>query len=160
MILDLDETLVHSQFKNVQGADIVLSINISNNPKNIAMQKVYASNRPYCDEFLRGMAPFYEVIMFTASLSRYAGPLFKRLDPNEKLIDHCLYREHCTLVSGEFYVKDLNRLGRRLEDCIIIDNSPTSYMFQTENALPCTSWYKDKKDTELFQFTSVLQKLA
>ena len=124
------------------------------------MQKVYASKRPYCDEFLRGLAPFYEMVMFTASLARYAGPLFKRLDPTETLIDHCLYREHCTLVSGEFYVKDLNRLGRRIEDCIIIDNSPTSYMFQTENALPCTSWYKDKKDTELFQFLSVLQKLA
>ena len=98
--------------------------------------------------------------MFTASLSRYAGPLFKRLDPTETLIDHCLYREHCTLVSNEFYVKDLNRLGRKLEDCIIIDNSPTSYMFQTDNALPCSSWYKEPKDTELLQFTSVLQKLA
>ena len=98
--------------------------------------------------------------MFTASLSRYAGPLFKRLDPTETLIDHCLYREHCTLVAGEFYVKDLSRLGRRPEDCIIIDNSPTSYMFQPDNALPCTSWYKDTKDSELLQFTPVLEKLA
>ena len=49
LILDLDETLVHSQFKAGAHADIVLSINISNNPKNVAMQKVYAAKRPYCD---------------------------------------------------------------------------------------------------------------
>ena len=54
-------------------------------------QKVYATKRPYCDEFLEAIAPHYEIIMFTASMSRYAEPLFKKLDP-KGLIDTCLYR--------------------------------------------------------------------
>lgn len=66
--------------------------------------------------------------MFTASMKKYAEPIFKRLDPKGVLIDHCLYREHCTRYQGESYVKDLNRLGRNLKDVIIVDNSPTSYM--------------------------------
>jgi len=41
-------------------------------------------------------------------------------------------------------VKDLSRLGRKLENIIIVDNSPNSYFFQPENALPSLNWIKDK----------------
>ena len=104
-------------------------------------QKVYACKRPYCDEFLAAVAPDYEIVMFTASLSRYAEPLFKKLDPKGTIIDHCLYREHCTQYKRDFYVKDLTRLGRSIESIIIVDNSPNSYLFQPQNAFPCISWY-------------------
>jgi RNA polymerase II subunit A small phosphatase-like protein len=39
-----------------------------------------------------------------------------------------LYREDCTFWNGIF-VKDLTRLGRRMEDIIIVDNSPAAYLF-------------------------------
>lgn len=52
------------------------------------------------------------------------------------------------------------RLGRPLTDVIIIDNSPTSYLFQPENALPCTSWYDDMSDRELNELVPILEKLA
>ena len=71
-MLDLDETLVHSQFRKIPDADIELSINISNVPGQVLNQKVYVLKRPYCDQFLEAVAPHFEVIMFTASLSRYA----------------------------------------------------------------------------------------
>ena len=51
------------------------------------------------------------------------------------------------------------RLGRRIEDIIIIDNSPNSYIFQPLNAFPCLSWYDDKKDEELAEFIPVLNRL-
>lgn len=92
LVLDLDETLVHSQFKPVSNADIILTINISNIPNQVMNQKVYACKRPFCDKFLEAVAPHFEIVMFTASLSRYAEPLFKKLDPKGNLIDHCLYR--------------------------------------------------------------------
>lgn len=80
--------------------------------------------------------------MFTASLSKYAEPLYNKLDRNG--VTSCLlYREHCTFYNGLF-VKDMARLGRPLTDVIIIDNSPTSFLFQPENALPSISWYDDK----------------
>jgi RNA polymerase II subunit A small phosphatase-like protein len=45
-----------------------------------------------------------------------------------------LFREACVFHDGN-YVKDLNRLGRDLNNVIIIDNSPISYAFHPENAV-------------------------
>ena len=73
------------------------------------------------------MSNIYEIVMFTASLSRYAEPLYYKLD-KKKVTTCLLYREHCTYYNGLF-VKDLSKLGRSLNDVIIIDNSPTSYLF-------------------------------
>lgn len=56
-----------------------------------------------------------------------------------------LYREHCSYYNNVF-VKDMTQIGRRMQDIIIIDNSPTSYLFQPENGLPILSWYEDKDD--------------
>ena len=57
-------------------------------------------------------------------------------------------------------VKDLTRLGRKIENVIIIDNSPNSYYFQPENALPSLNWIKDKQDFELRDMIPFLIRLA
>lgn len=49
LVLDLDETLVHSSFKPVKNPDFTFTINISNIPNQVMSQKVYACKRPYCD---------------------------------------------------------------------------------------------------------------
>jgi carboxy-terminal domain RNA polymerase II polypeptide A small phosphatase len=96
--------------------------------------------------------------MFTASLSKYAQPLYSKLD-RALVTATLLYREHCTMYNGLF-VKDMARLGRPMTDVIIIDNSPSSYLFQPENSLPCTSWYDDPTDRELNELVPILEKLA
>ena len=54
----------------------------------------------------------------------------------------------------------MSRLGRSLQNVIIIDNSPHSYAFQPENALPSLNWYDDKNDTELMEMIPILERLA
>ena len=73
------------------------------------------------------MAKHYELVVFTASLSKYAEPLVEQLDP-ENYCAYKLFREHCTFFSNAF-VKDLTRLGRPMTDVIIVDNSPAAYLF-------------------------------
>jgi RNA polymerase II subunit A small phosphatase-like protein len=73
------------------------------------------------------MHKHYELVIFTASLSKYAEPLVDILDP-EGMCSYRLFREHCTYVNNAF-VKDLTRLGRPMKDVIIVDNSPIAYMF-------------------------------
>ena len=110
------------------------------------------------DEFLKRLSDFYEIIIYTASLSKYADPLLDFLDKH-RVSAFRLFREHCTFFNGIF-VKDLSRLDRDLKDVIIIDNSPTSYIFHPENALPSISWYDDMSCTELYQMMPILEALA
>ena len=104
------------------------------------------------------MHKIYELVIFTASLSKYAEPLMGHLDPN-KMCSYLLFREHCTFFNNAF-VKDLTRLGRPMEDVIIVDNSPVAYLFQPENAIPAVNWYDDPNDTELPRIANILEKLV
>ena len=90
MVLDLDETLVHSSFKPPKKADIILPVDIEGRTC-----KVFVLVRPGCLEFLNEMAKYYEVVIFTASLSKYADPLMDILD-KEGVAPQRLFREHCT----------------------------------------------------------------
>lgn len=83
--------------------------------------------RPFVAEFLKRMNKHFELVIFTASLSKYAEPLMLKLDPNS-FCCFKLFREHCTFVNNAF-VKDLTRLGRSMKDVIIVDNSPVAYMY-------------------------------
>mmetsp|Transcript_29445 Transcript_29445/g.67715 ORF Transcript_29445/g.67715 Transcript_29445/m.67715 type:complete len:568 (-) Transcript_29445:606-2309(-) len=144
LVLDLDETLVHSSFRAVPGADFVIPVQIED-----VVHFVYVAKRPGVDEFLLDMARYYEIVVYTASLNKYADPLLDLLDPH-RVIRYRLFRESCVYYEGN-YVKDLSVLGRDLRHSIIVDNSPSSYIFHPENAIDCSSFIDDPKDRELDQ---------
>ena len=100
LVLDLDETLVHSSFRAVPGADFVIPVQIED-----VVHFVYVMKRPGVDEFLVEMAKHYEIVVYTASLNKYADPLLDLLDPH-KTIRTRLFRESCVYYEGN-YVKDL-----------------------------------------------------
>jgi len=152
LVLDLDETLVHSSFKPIPDPDFVISIELDG-----VVHRVYVRKRPGVDNFLRAVGEKYEVVIFTASLAKYADPLLDILDRG-RIVKTRLFREACVQHYGN-YVKDLTHLGRRLEETIIIDNSPFSYMFQPDNALPISSWFSDKSDRQLYDLLPFLDSL-
>jgi RNA polymerase II subunit A small phosphatase-like protein len=149
LVLDLDETLVHSSFRAVQGADFVIPVQIED-----VVHFVYVAKRPGVDEFLIEMAKHYEIVVYTASLNKYADPLLDLLDPN-RVIRTRLFRESCVFYEGN-YVKDMSLLNRDLSQSIIIDNSPSSYLFHPENAIDCSSFIDDPNDRELDQIGKFL----
>ncbi len=57
-------------------------------------------------------------------------------------------------------MKDLSQVGRDLKETIIIDNSPTSYIFHPQHAVPISSWFSDAHDNELLDLIPVLEDLA
>jgi RNA polymerase II subunit A small phosphatase-like protein len=152
LVLDLDETLVHSCFQPVNNADFVIPIVIEG-----TKHTVYVLKRPFVDDFLTEMGKLYEIVVFTASVSLYANPLLDLLDTN-KVISHRLFREHCTFLDGS-YVKDLSRLGRDLAHTIIIDNSKNCYKLQPENAMGSLTWLEDKRDAQLVRMIPYLVKI-
>ncbi len=54
----------------------------------------------------------------------------------------------------------MSRLGRDLNKVIILDNSPASYIFHPNNAVPCISWFDDMSDTELIDLIPHFERLA
>ena len=155
LVLDLDETLVHSSFKRVKNCDIKQPIDIDG-----SCQTVFVNVRPFAEDFIQQMSKYYEIVMFTASIQKYAQPIFNKLD-TERLCSAMLFRESCSIdPKTGFMVKDMTRLGRRIEDVIIIDNSPNSYHYQPENALPSKTWINDRLDYELRDMIPFLRKLT
>eukprot|EP00049_Salpingoeca_infusionum_P016800 m.348882 g.348882 ORF g.348882 m.348882 type:complete len:248 (+) comp16148_c1_seq17:380-1123(+) len=153
LVLDLDETLVHSSFKPIPNPDYIIPIDIEGQ-----MHNVYVLKRPFVDKFLAAVSKDYELVMFTASLSKYADLVVDRLDV-QSYIAHRLFREHCVFQAGS-YIKDISRLGRPVKDIIIVDNSPNSYLFQPQNAIPILSWYDDPDDTGLLDLIPFLADLT
>ncbi|KAI5850688.1 HAD-like domain-containing protein [Tricharina praecox] len=153
LVLDLDETLVHSSFKLLHQADFTIPVEIEGTYHN-----VYVIKRPGVDQFMKRVGELYEVVVFTASVSKYGDPLLDQLDIHN-VVHHRLFRESCFNHQGN-YVKDLSQLGRDLKDTIIIDNSPTSYIFHPQHAVPISSWFSDAHDNELLDLIPVLEDLS
>jgi len=153
VVIDLDETLVHSSFKPVNNADFVVPVEIDG-----TTHQVYVLKRPYVDEFLQRMGELFECVLFTASLAKYADPVADLLD-KWGVFKTRLFRESCVFHRGN-YVKDLSRLGRDLSKVIIVDNSPASYIFHPDNAVPVSSWFDDMNDTELLDLLHLFERLA
>lgn len=153
LVLDLDETLVHSSFKFFPDADFVIPVDIEGRT-----HKVYVAKRPGVDEFLDEVGKLFEVVVFTASVSKYGDPLLDRLG-HKDVIHHRLFRESCYNFNGN-YIKNLSQLGRPLHEVIIIDNSPASYALHPQHAVPISTWFSDLHDSELLGMLPFLTDLA
>ena len=160
LVLDLDETLVHSVggVENNEGEipqhDFIIQIPQNNNLSH----DVHVMVRPHVEEFLERMSKRYELVIFTASISKYANPLLNIVD-KMNYVPFRLFREHCTLINTAF-VKDLNLLGRDVKDIIILDNNPTAYSLNHYNGFPIKSWFDDKNDNELLKICPILEFLS
>lgn len=153
LILDLDETLVHSSFKYLRVADFVIPVQIDNQ-----VHHVYVIKRPGVDEFLKKVGQWFEVVVFTALVLKYGDPLLDKLDVHAA-VHHRLFRDLCYNYQGNF-IKNLSQIGRPLADTIIIDNSPASYIFHPQHSIPISSWFSDTHDNELLDLLPFLEDIS
>lgn len=153
LVLDLDETLVHSSFNPLPSHDFFIPVDLDGQIKDVFVQK-----RPWLDQFLNRVCQKFEVVVFTASVSKYADPLLDQLE-SAKSVRWRLFRDACNTRNGN-YVKDLSRLGRDLARTIIVDNSPSSYALQPGNAVPITGFLGDQTDRGLLEIWSILEDLS
>lgn len=75
MVIDLDETLVHSSFKPINIADFIVPVFIEG-----TKHQVYVLKKPYIVELLRWMGEFFECVLFSASLAKYTDRVTDLLD--------------------------------------------------------------------------------
>lgn len=154
LVLDLDETLVHSTTEPCDNADFTFQVFF-----NKKEHTVYVRQRPFLQTFLERAAELFEIIVFTASQSIYAAQLLDILDPDKKLISRRVYRESCIFSDG-CYTKDLTVLGVDLAKIAIIDNTPQVFRLQVDNGIPINSWFDDPTDSALISLIPFLETLA
>ena len=149
LVLDLDETLVHSSFIPIQNPDFKFMLNAVPNPVPVCVLV-----RPHASEFLEVLGEKFELVVFTAANQPYADYVIDQIDKQKNVV-HRLYKESCSDLNGAT-VKDLSLLNRDLKKIIIIDNSRISSLLQPYNSIPVNTWTEDKSDSELLQIAAEL----
>jgi RNA polymerase II subunit A small phosphatase-like protein len=131
LILDLDETLIFNGLR-----DEVNPID------NITI-------RPFTEEFLEKVLPYFEIWIWTASDSTYAEYVLAVLDPHNKYITRVITKESCTK-SGDFWVKDIRIFQNlNLKKVIILDNLLISFAPTLHNGILIAPYTNNPKDCEL-----------
>lgn len=155
LILDLDETLIHSDFdSNYPTHDHVVSFTYEDQEVMVPIIL-----RPGLMHFLENIAEVFEVFVFTASKREYADAILDFLDPENRIFKRRFYREHCINIRNRIFVKDLRVfVNRKLENIILVDNSLYSFSNQLSNGILINSFYNDKEDRELFNLFNYLQQ--
>jgi|UniRef100_A0A7S0XE65 import inner membrane translocase subunit TIM50 len=112
LVIDLDDTLILSHWSREWGWRVF--------------------KRPGAEDFLKHMAQFYEVVVFSDQNASYVDPIVERLDPQHFLAGR-LYRE-ATQYKGSYYLRDLSKLNREAGHVIYITARPKTAM-QQENVI-------------------------
>ena len=184
LLIDLDETLIHSDFsleylndKKVKYDTIIkfkdtesdfeenyedyydmrrkkLKHELFNEEKEF---KVGVFIRKGAKEFLTEVSKYFVVGIFTASVKAYADAILDYLDPNKNLIQFRLYRNNCININDKIFVKDLRIIkGIDIKDIILLDNSIYSFSAQINNGILVNSFFNDKNDIELYNVLEYL----
>jgi CTD small phosphatase-like protein 2 len=152
LILDLDETLIHADFKGCyQGHDHFITFI---HEKEEITVPIFL--RPGLFDFLEKASQNFDILIFTASHRVYADAVLNFLDPDGMIFKNRFYRDSCINVGSKAFIKDLRIFNRKLEDMILVDNSIYSFANQIDNGVLINSFYNDKEDREL---TNVLNYL-
>lgn len=122
LVLDLDECLIKSDWRRERGWRTF--------------------KRPGAGDFIKHMAQFYEVIVFSDQTSMYVDPILERLDPQRFLAGR-LAREANQYVDGE-YLRDLTKLNRDVGMILYITARPKTSM-QQENVVQISPYIVDSE---------------
>ncbi|KAJ2793799.1 Nuclear envelope morphology protein 1 [Coemansia guatemalensis] len=154
LVLDLDETLIHSSPHGSYRAHHRIEVVID---KVACLYYVY--KRPHVDYFLRKVSEWYTVVVFTASLAEYADPVIDLLDTQGKFISGRYFRDSC-VPHDSSYAKNLSAVNLDLSQIVLVDNSPLSYFINPTNGIPIQPWINsDPKDEALLDLLPLLDAL-
>ena len=158
LILELDETLIHTTFMEVPNCDYDFTFNINFLERPV---KVYVYKRPYVNEFLYQMSKYYNIIIYSSNIPEYSNPLIDKLD-EEKVILKRIYKDKRIELNGVLFT-DLSKLiienGSNI--IIIINNSSPPFINNSNNnTLPMNSWHFNKSDDELIKLKGFLEFLS
>jgi Dullard-like phosphatase family protein len=143
LLLDLDETLIHSEYKRTDANAHFFDLHF----------------RPGLKQFLKWASEHFELVCFTASSKSYADTIIDKIDPNGEYFSFRLYRKSCLYLAPEIYIKDLRIIeNRAIENMILIDNQIFSFANQLDNDILLSSFFTDQNDQVLRELQQYLKE--
>ncbi|CAJ1407780.1 unnamed protein product [Effrenium voratum] len=136
LVLDVDKVILHLQHDSRQGWQVV--------------------KRPFADKFFKEIPHYYEVVLFSDDVFPVALDIATKWNLP---VTGVLHREFCKKKRSHF-VKDLSKLGRRLDRVLMIDHDPVAFQMQPENGIVIRPFDGDTSDTELADLLEFLKAAA
>lgn len=159
LILDLDETLIHSAFEPLdRPADF-----------NIGPYHTYV--RPGAREFIAFCWTHFRVAVWTSSTEEYAQVIVGELFGSDPRLEFFWTRERCTealhveresWASTPYWEKDLAKLrdeGFALEQVLVVDDSARAHRRNIHNLIPVLPFLGGVPDRELSRLARYLPVL-
>ena len=148
LILDLDETLIHAR-ETPPGME---------QSGHFAVFSYTVWERPALTTFLNTVSAWFDLAIWTASTLPYAQAIVERIIPPAVPLVFLWTRTECTWRlererGGYYWLKNLNkvkrRVGYRLEQMLILDDSPRKLTRHYGNLLRVRPFTGQPADTEL-----------
>eukprot|EP00939_MAST-03C_sp_MAST-3C-sp1_P001685 g1685.t1 len=167
VVLDLDETLVHSRFvASKKGKEAEKYRQFETRKKSVRRtnefvlhigdEMVVVNRRPGLEKFLAEASSLFDLYVFTAALPDYASPVIDYLDPDGTIFRGRLYRDKCSQMLNGTYAKDLHHISDNLKRTVLVDNNCNSFALQKSNGIPISSFYDNPKDVALTKLLKFL----
>ncbi len=165
LLIDLDETLIHSEFRSKDNYK-ALDLYIKNSKCQTRTFSYSDENyiyfidvffRPHLQPFLQEVAKYFDLAIFTAATKTYADIILDYIDPKNEFFQFRLYRDACIPIQQRLYIKDL-RIIKDYDprNVILMDNSLYSFMNQPSNGMLVNSFYTNNNDTQLISAKNFL----
>jgi len=136
LVLDLDKVILHLEHDHRQGWHVI--------------------KRPFADQFFKEICHYYEVVLFSDDVFPVALDIATKWNLP---VTGVLHRDFCKKKRNHF-VKDISKLGRRLDRTLIIDHDADAFQLQPENGILIREFTGDTSDTELLDLLEFLKAAA
>ena len=147
LILDIDETLIFaSETPCSRPHDFIVG------------NKYFVYKRPFVEQFLDWSFQNFDVAVWTSATEDYAAEIVAKILPRPGLGLLFLWsRERCTPSldpeSREFFLEKkltkLRRRGHKLEDVIVVDDTPQMWRNSYGNLIRINPYFGESEDDEL-----------
>jgi TFIIF-interacting CTD phosphatase-like protein len=152
LILDLDETLIHSTETPLPQA------------VDFSVYSYYVYKRPQLDIFLATCLELFDVAVWTSAGTEYATKIVENIFLDPKVLKFVWSGERCSIASNINYdqidgeyppyysrkpLKKVKRQGYKLESIIVIDDTPKKWEMSYGNLVTVKPFKGDEVDREL-----------
>lgn len=155
LILDLDETLIHSVEKPLE------------RKPDFSFDIFHTYKRPFLEKFLKFCFEYFEVAVWTSATNSYALEILKNILNQNQIPTFVWTRNRCTLSFDEelresFLTKKMwkvKRKGYDLTKVVVIDDRPEQWRSSYGNLIRVKEYLGEKEDNELRLLTKYLEKI-